>query len=198
MLTLPRVHLDQLLRMVDECNQMANELYDMREPFHSAGAARAEAQLQFVLAEYLSDGTLAQRILMHHIPRGTKKPSEILAEHHLLHTQYAVRFTGSWSSLRGAERYGYVDLDALSEVIEHREDAPALAYEPDEDETPAQWLARIIVENIGRADDEGHGDTFYAADTQVLSGSFDSVRLSAHAAGFSDDELAETADLIYA
>lgn len=122
-----------------------------------------------------------------------------------------VFFTGTLITPDGSDSYGgepcepgsgatvqdgWVDLRWTRwEVYENREDVRSEVYEP-EDGNPAQWLAEAVAERLGATEDSNSAPAWYAVDPDDNVQTGQSIRLAAHAKGFTDEEIAEADRLL--
>lgn len=134
-----------------------------------------------------------------------------MTDREVYYTASIVRYDGSDTTSDGdgcepghgyTEENGWLDPDWSSDTVyEDQENVRPDEYDSeqyDEMESPAEWLAETLWRRIGGcdSDDFNGSDTWYQPDAYEHPSGTHSVRMAAHAYGFTDAELAETNDVL--
>lgn len=83
------------------------------------------------------------------------------------------------------------------EVYEEPEHVAPDVYDPElRDESPAEWLARVVGDRLGAVEDVSSDSSWYAADSQENYETGADLRPAAHPEGFTPEELAEAVRLL--
>jgi ribosomal protein S27E len=82
------------------------------------------------------------------------------------------------------------------EVFENQQDVEPEIYDPEDEQSPAEWLAETVTNTIGTPDGMDGSGTFYAADSDQNYSTGEDLRPAAHAYGFTDEEISDAEDII--